>query len=332
MLDRPLAGDVAMRRLFTVFLSLALIIPGGASALEYPTRSVRIIVTLAPGGTADILARLLGDKLSTLWRQPVIVENRPGASGMIGAEAVAKAEPDGYTLLMGYNAEIAINRSLFKSVPYDSLKAFTPVTIVGTTPMILVVNPSIPANSLGELIELARSGRARLSYGSAGNGSTPHLGAELLKTGARIDITHVPFKSAALAVPQVIGNHVSMVFSGMPLAMPHVRAGTLRALAVSSTTRSPAAPDVPTVAESGFPDFDITNWFGIFVPAGTPMAVVDKLYADIALSVTAEDVVARLRREGGDVKPITPREFARFIEAEITKYQNIIKAAGVTAD
>jgi tripartite-type tricarboxylate transporter receptor subunit TctC len=289
-------------------------------------------VTLAPGGTADILARTLGEKLSALWGQPVVVENRPGASGMIGAEAVAKAEPDGYTLLMGYNAEIAINRSLFKSMPYDSLKAFIPVTIVGTTPMILVVNPSVPAKTLGELIELARSGRANLSYGSAGNGSTPHLGAELLKSGAKVDITHVPYKSAALAIPQVIGGHVSMVFSGMPLAMSHVRSGALRALAVSSKFRSPAAPDVPTVAESGFPGFDITNWFGIFVPSDTPAAIVDKLYVDIARSVTAEDVVSRLRREGGDVNPIPPKEFARFIEAEVAKYQKIIQQSGATAN
>jgi tripartite-type tricarboxylate transporter receptor subunit TctC len=321
-----------MRFVPCVLLGIALALSSATNAQDYPNKPVRIIVTLAPGGTADILARLLGEKLAALWGQSVIVDNRPGASGMIGAEAVAKAEPDGYTLLMGYNAEIAINRSMFKNMPYDSLKAFTPVTIVGTTPMILVVNPSVPAGSLGELIALARSGQAKLSYGSAGNGSTPHLGAELLKNGAKVDITHVPFKSAALAIPQVIGNHVSMVFSGMPLAMPHVRAGSLRALAVSSTTRSPAAPDVPTVAESGFPGFDITNWFGIFVPAGTPPAIVDKLYTDIKKSVTAEDVVARLHREGGDVNPMPPKEFARFIESEVTKYQKIIKEAGISAD
>jgi tripartite-type tricarboxylate transporter receptor subunit TctC len=302
-----------------------------AQAQDYPARPVKMIVTLAPGGTADILARLLGEKLSAMWGQPVVVENRPGASGMIGAEAVAKAEPDGYTLLMGYNAEIAINRSLFKSMPYDPQKAFTPVTIVGTTPMILVVNPSVPAKTLAELINLARSGTP-LSYGSAGNGSTPHLGAELLKARTKVDITHVPYKSAALAIPQVMGNHVSMVFSGMPLAMPHVRSGSLRAIAVSSATRSTAAPDVPTVAESGFPGFEITNWFGIFVPAGTPQAIVDKLYADIKKSVSSEDVVARLRREGGDINPLPPREFQAFIDAEVLKYRKIIEESGATAN
>lgn len=322
-----------MTRLLAVFIAIWVgFLPSASWAQAYPSKPIKIIVTLAPGGTADILARLLADKLSAAWGQPVVVENRPGASGMLGAEQVAKAEPDGYTLLMGYNAEIAINRSLFKTMSYDSLKAFTPVTIVGTTPMILVVHPSVPASSLKELMDLAKSGKQSLSYGSAGNGSTPHLGMELLKAGAQVDITHVPYKSAALAIPQVIGNHVSMVFSGMPLAMPHVRSGALKALAVSSTTRSPAAPDVPTVAESGFPGFDITNWFGIFVPAGTPPAIVDKLYQGIKASVTSEDVVARLRREGGDINPMPPAEFSRFITAEVEKYRKIIQASGATAN
>lgn len=322
-----------MTRLLKLLLGIALaLLPLHADAQDYPNKPLRIIVSLAPGGTADILARLLADKLSAMWGQPVVVENKPGASGMIAAEAVAKSPPDGYTLLMGYNAEIVINRSLFKSMPYDSLKDFIPVTIVGTTPMLLVTNPSVPAKTLPELIELARSGKIPLSYGSAGNGSTPHLGAELLKVSAKVDITHVPYKSAALAIPQVIGNHVSMIFSGMPLAMPHVRAGKLRAIAVSTTKRSSAVPDVPTVAESGFSGFDITNWFAIFVPAGTPQAIVDKLYTGIAKSVTAEDVVERLRREGGDINPMQPKEFARFLEAEVEKYKKIIEQSGATAN
>lgn len=323
-----------MTRLLKLLLGIAFaLLPLHAGAQQdYPNKPVKIIVSLAPGGTADILARLLADKLSAMWGQPFVVENKPGASGMIAAEAVAKSPPDGYTLLMGYNAEIVINRSLFKSMPYDSLKDFIPVTIVGTTPMLLVTNPSVPANTLPELIELARSKKLNLTYGSAGNGSTPHLGAELLKATAKVDITHIPYKSAALAIPQVIGNHVSMIFSGMPLAMPHVRAGKLRAIAVSTTKRSTAVPDVPTVAESGFPGFDITNWFAIFVPAGTPQAIVDKLYAGIAKSVTAQDVVERLRREGGDIDPMPPKEFARFLEAEVEKYRKIIEQSGATAN
>jgi tripartite-type tricarboxylate transporter receptor subunit TctC len=301
-------------------------------AMDYPARPVRLVVSLAPGGTADILGRLLGAKLSEKWGQQVLVDNKPGASGMIGAQEVAKAAPDGYTLLLGYNAEIAINQSLFKSVPYDAQKAFAPVTIVGTTPMILVVNPAVPAKTLADLLRLARDGKVHLTYGSAGAGSTPHLGMELLKKHSGAQITHVPFRSAALAVPQVIGNHVSMVFSGMPLAMPHVRSGALRGIAVSSQTRSPAAPDVPTVMESGFPEFDITNWFGLFAPAGTPEPIVQKLYRDVVAVVSSEDFKLRLKAEGGGTNPLSPKEFAQFIETEVRKYQLIIKQSGATAD
>ncbi len=310
----------------------ALLAASVAAAQSYPVKPVRIVVTLAPGGTADILARIVAQKLTEALNQQVVVENRPGASGMIGAEMVTRAPPDGYTLLMGYNAEITINQSLFRKMAYDPVKDLTPVTIAGTTPMILVIHPSLPARTLKELMALAKARPGELTYGSAGTGSTPHLGAELLKHTARVDITHVPYKSAALVVPELIGGQVSMLFSGMPLAMPHVRAGRLRALAVSTSSRSAAAADVPTVAESGFPGFDITNWFGIFVPAGTPKDVIDTLYREIARGVSAPDVKERLSKEGGAVNPISPDEYARFIQAEIAKYARIIKEAGIRVD
>ena len=303
-----------------------------ASAQPYPAKPIRIVVTLAPGGTADILARIVAQKLNEAWGQQVVVDNRPGASGMIGAELVAKAPPDGYTLLMGYNAEITINQSLVKKMAYDPVRSFTPVTIAGTTPMILVVHPSLPTKNLKELIALARARPGELAYGSAGSGSTPHLGAELLKHMARVEITHVPYKSAALVMPELIGGQVAMLFSGMPLAMPHVRSGRLRALAVSTEARSPATPDVPTVAESGYPGFDITNWFGIFVPAGTPKEIVDALYKEVARGVSAPEVKDRLAKEGGGINPLTPAEYARFIQSEITKYAKIVKEAGITAN
>jgi tripartite-type tricarboxylate transporter receptor subunit TctC len=310
----------------------SLLVAAVAAAQSYPVKPVRIVVTLAPGGTADILARIVAQKLTEAWGQQIVVENRPGASGMIGAEIVAKAPPDGYTLLMGYNAEITINQSLLRKMTYDPVKDLAPVTIAGTTPMILVIHPSLPAKTIKELMALARARPGELTYGSAGNGSTPHLGGELLKHSARVDITHVPYKSAALVVPELIGGQVSMLFSGMPLAMPHVRAGKLRALAVSTGSRSPAAPDVPTVAESGFPGFDITNWFGIFVPAGTSRDIVDTLYREIARGVSAPDVKERLAKEGGAVNPIPPDEYARFIQAEIAKYAKIIREARITVD
>ena len=303
-----------------------------ASAQPYPAKPIRIVVTLAPGGTADILARIVAQTLNEAWGQQVVVDNRPGASGMIGAELVAKAPPDGYTLLMGYNAEITINQSLVKKMAYDPVRSFTPVTIAGTTPMILVVHPSLPTKNLKELIALARARPGELAYGSAGSGSTPHLGAELLKHMARVEITHVPYKSAALVMPELIGGQVAMLFSGMPLAMPHVRSGRLRALAVSTEARSPATPDVPTVAESGYPGFDITNWFGIFVPAGTPKEIVDVLYKEVARGVSAPEVKDRLAKEGGGINPLKPAEYARFIQSEITKYAKIVKEAGITAN
>ena len=321
-------AQAAMVRALGIACMLA---AGVAAAQSYPVKPVRIVVTLAPGGTADILARIVAQKLTEAWNQQVVVENRPGASGMIGAELVSRAPPDGYTLLMGYNAEITINQSLFRKMPYDPVRDLAPVTIAGTTPMILVVHPSLPAKTLKELIALAKARPGELTYGSAGNGSTPHLGGELLKHIARVEITHVPYKSAALVMPELIGGQVSMLFSGMPLAMPHVRAGRLRALAVSTSSRSPAA-DVPTVAESGFPGFDITNWFGIFVPAGTPREVVDTLYKEIARGVSAPDVKERLAREGGGVNPIPPDEYARFIQAEIAKYAKIVREARISVD
>jgi len=321
-----------MRVFQTLYMIIACSVCTPAIAQSYPAKPIRIVVTLAPGGTADILARIVAQKLNEVWGQQVVVDNRPGASGMIGAEIVAKAPPDGYTLLMGYNAEITINQSLMKKMAYDPMRNFTPVTIAGTTPMILVVHPSLPAKSLKELIALARARPGELAYGSAGSGSTPHLGAELLKHMAHVDITHVPYKSAALVMPELIGGQVAMLFSGMPLAMPHVRAGRLRALAVSTAARSPATPEIPTVAESGFPGFDITNWFGIFVPAGTPKEIVDALYQEIARGVSAPDVKDRLAKEGGGINPLTPAAYAQFIQLEIAKYARIVKEAGITAN
>ncbi|MFA5490689.1 MAG: tripartite tricarboxylate transporter substrate binding protein [Candidimonas sp.] len=308
---------------------LLMAMAAGTAHAAYPDKPIRLIVTLAPGGTADILARMVSEKLSHALGQPVIVENRPGASGMIGAESVAKAAPDGYTLLMGYNAEIAINQSLFEHMRYDPIRDLEPITIVGLTPMLLVVNPDLGVATMEELITLAKKDPRALSYGSAGVGSTPHLGSELLNRMAGISVLHVPFKSASQALPEVIGNRVSMLFSGMPLAMPHVREGRLRAIAVSTAQRSPAMPDTPTVAESGYENFDITNWFGIFAPAGTPQAIVEKLYAEIKLAVSTDQVKERIGREGGMIDPMPPAEFKRFIHAEVAKYRSIVTDLGL---
>ena len=303
-----------------------------AHAQNYPTKQIRIVTPYAPGGTADILSRVVGQKLSEAWGQQVVIDNRPGASGMIGADIAAKAAPDGYTLLMAYTAEIAITQSLFKTMTYDPVRDLAPVTLAAITPMIFVVHPSLPARNVGELVALAKARPGQLPYASAGNGSPAHLAFELLQRNAGIAITHVPYKGAAPALTDLLGGHVVMFFSGMPPAMPHVKAGKLRAIAVSTAKRSPATPEVPTVAESGVRDFDISTWFGVLVPAATPPDIIGRLNAEISRALTLADVKARLAREGAETAPDSPAHFGRFIQSEIAKFAGIIKASGARAD
>jgi tripartite-type tricarboxylate transporter receptor subunit TctC len=303
-----------------------------AHAQNYPVKPIRLVTPYAPGGTADILSRVVAQKLSEAWGPQVVIDNRPGASGMIGADIVAKAAPDGYTLLMAYVAEIAIVPSLFAKIPYDPARDLAPVTLAAITPMILVVHPSLPAKNVRELIALAKSRPGQLPYASAGNGSPAHLAFELLQRSAKIEITHVPYKGAAPALTDLLGGHVVMFFSGMPPAMPHINAGKLRALAVSTAKRSQAAPAVPTVAESGVRDFDISTWFGVFAPAGTSRDIVGKLNAEIARALTLPDVRERLAREGAETAPDSPDQFGKFIQSEITKFARIIRESGARAD
>jgi len=309
--------------------------PGAAAqtaAPAYPAKAIRIVTPYAPGGTADILARTVAQKLSEAWSQQVVIDNRPGASGMIGADIVAKAAPDGYTVLMAYTAEIAITQSLFKSMTYDPVKDLAPVTLAAITPMIFVVHPSLPVRNVQELLTLARTRPGQLPYASAGNGSPAHLAFELLQRSAKITIIHVPYKGAAPALTDLLGGHVVMFFSGMPPAMPHVKAGKLRAIAVSTARRSPAASEVPTVAESGVRDFDISTWFGVLVPAATPKEVIGKLNAEIARALTLPEVKERLAREGAETAPNSPDQFGKFIQSEIAKFSRIIKESGARAD
>ena len=306
--------------------------PAAASGPPYPVKAIRIVTPYAPGGTADILARVVAQKLSEAWSQQVVIDNRPGASGMIGADIAAKAPADGYTLLMAYTAEIAITQSLFRSMTYDPVRDLAPVTLAAVTPMIFVVHPSLPARNVKELVALARARPGELPYASAGNGSPAHLAFELLQRNAQVAIIHVPYKGAAPALTDLLGGHVVMFFSGMPPAMPHVKAGKLRAIAVSTAARSPAAPEVPTVAESGVRDFDISTWFGVLVPAATPREIVAKLNAEIARALTLPDVKERLAREGAETAPNAPEQFGRFIQSEIAKFAKIIKESGARAD
>lgn len=316
-------------RLSTVCLPLLLGISASAIfAQSYPAKPIRIIVPYSPGGTTDILSRAVGQKLTEAWGQQILVDNRPGASGMIGADAVAKAAPDGYTVLMAYTAEIAIMPNMGKKIAYDPVRDLAPVTLGAITPMILVAHPSLPVRSVKEFIALAKARPGQLPYASAGHGSPAHLAFELMQRSARIEINHVPYKGAAPALVDLIGGHVVIYFSGMPPAMPHVRAGKLRALAVSTAKRSPAAPEVPTVAEAGIPGFDVPTWFGVLVPAATPKDIVAKLHAGITQALNAPDVRERMAREGAENQPMTPEAFGAFIREETAKFAKIIKESG----
>jgi tripartite-type tricarboxylate transporter receptor subunit TctC len=304
---------------------------GAALAQTYPTKPIRIIVPYPPGGTTDILTRAVAQKLTAAWGPQVITDYRPGASGMIGAEAAARAPGDGYTLIMAYVAEIAIMPNMMKKLAYDPLRDLAPVTLGAVTPMILVTHPSLPVKSVRDFVALAKSRPGELPYASAGNGSPAHLAFEWMQRAAKISSTHVPYKGAAPALIDLLGGHVAIYFSGMPPAMPHVRSGRLRALAVSTEKRSPAAPEVPSVAEAGIPGFDVPTWFGVLAPAGTSRDIIAKLNVGITEALRAPDVRAQMAREGAETSPTTPEEFGAFIRAETAKFAKIIREAGVAA-
>ena len=300
-----------------------------AHAQTYPNRSMRIIVGFPPGGGTDIIARLLGQKLSESWGQPVVVENRPGGTGSIGANAVAKSTPDGYTLLMGHVNSNAIVPALAEKPPYDALKDFAPVAYIGYVPNVLVVNPSTPAQSIQELIALAKSQPGKLTFASPGNGSTNHLAGEMFKHGAGIDIVHVPYKGSGPAITDLLGGQITMNFDAMSSIVGHLKQGRMRALAVTTPERDAQLPDVPTVRESGFKDFAVTNWYGIMAPSATPREIVTKLNAEINRILQTPEVKSRLEELGTRMKPMSPAEFGDFVRAEIAKYSKVAKDAGV---
>lgn len=303
-------------------------VPGApASAQGYPSKAIRVIVPYAPGGATDLIARLVGQELSRRMGQQMIVENRPGAGGVIGAEAVAKAPPDGHTVLLAAPAEVAILPHLQK-MPYRAERDLAPVSLAAVTPLILVVHPALPVKSVQNVISLAKSRPGQLTYASAGTGGVQHLAGELLKISSKIDLVHVPYKGAGPVMPDLIGGHVAMFFSGMPPAIPHVRAGKLRALAVTTTKRSPTAPEVPTMQEGGVPGFDISNWFGYFVPAGTPPEAIEKLGGEVNRALKLQDVREKLANVGAEVAATSPQELMQFWKSESDKFAKLIKASG----
>ena len=283
----------------------------------------------APGGGVDFTARILAQKLTDSWGQQAVVDNRPGAGGIRGTELVAKSAPDGYTLLMGSIGSVSINPGLYRKLPYDPVKDFAPVTQIGFVPNIVVVHPSLPVKSIRELIALARANPGALVYGTGGSGTSNHLSGELFKTMARIEIRHVPYKVGAQATSDLIGGQLSVMFDNFPTSLPHVRAGKLRALAVTSAVRSGAAPDVPTVAESGLPGYEIIGWVGVLAPAATPKEMLNKLNADIAKALQLSDLKEKFANLGAEAGSSTPEQFAAFIQSEIAKWGKVIKDAGI---
>lgn len=302
-----------------------------AQAPAYPAKPVRIIVPYPAGGTTDIIARLAAAQLSERLRQPFVVENRAGASGAIGSVAVAQAAADGYTLVMGTASSHGINSALQKNLPYDAVKDFAPVTVVASTPNIIVVHPSVPARTLGELLALAKARPGQINFGSTSPGGSPHMSAELLKMMAGVDMTHVPYKGASPMLTDLMGGQIQAGFDNLPSSIAFVRSGKLRALAVTTAQRWPGAADIPTVVES-VPGYEVSGWFGLLAPAGTPRAVLDTLQTAVAQAVRDPEVTRQLRSLGAEPVASRPEAFAQQIRADVDKWRGVVKATGVTLE
>jgi tripartite-type tricarboxylate transporter receptor subunit TctC len=301
-------------------------------AQAYPAKPLRLVAPFPPGGPADILSRIIGQHLAESWGQQVVVDNRAGAGGNIGSDIVAKAPPDGYTLLLGFVGTHAINASLYSNMPYDNIRDFEPVSRVAMVTIILVLHPSVPASSVSDLIALARSKPGELTFGSPGNGTPQHLAGELFNTMAKVKMLHIPYKGAVPALNDLLGGRVSMIFSSMPPALPHIKTGRLKALAVTSGRRSPAVPEVPTIAESGLPGYEVINWYGVLAPAGTSKEIVARLNGEIRRILGLQDVKERLAAQGAETITSTPQEFGAYIKSETEKWAKVVKFSGARID
>jgi tripartite-type tricarboxylate transporter receptor subunit TctC len=320
-----------VKPLVFVFGLIAALMGSAVLAQTYPSKPVRLIVTYPPAGSSDLMGRILGQKLAEPWGQPVIIENKPGAAGSIGMDYAAHQPPDGYSFVIG-NLGPAVVNPLLSKVPYDVERDFLPVTLIATGPNVLVVNPKTPVKTLGELIAYARANPGKLNFGSGGPGSVAHLSGEMLKSLAHIDIVHVPYKGGILSVNDLIAGHVQMVFSDALPVMQHIRAGTLRALAITSPERSPLVPDVPTCVESGVPGLVAVNWWGVLLPAGTPKAIADKFYADLVKVMHDPDVKEKFAQLGVEAISSTPEQLAAYMRSETAKYAKLIKEADIRAE
>ncbi|MEP6943444.1 MAG: tripartite tricarboxylate transporter substrate binding protein [Betaproteobacteria bacterium] len=304
----------------------------GAGANPYPSKPIRLVVPFPAGGSLDVVARAIGQKLTEAWGQPVIIDNRPGAGGNIGADLVAKSAPDGYTILEGALSTHAVNVTLYGKLPYDPIKDFAPITLVAVTPNVLVINPSAPFGTVPEMIAYAKANPGKLSFGSGSNGSAGHLAGELFKTDAHIDMVHIPYKGGAPALQALLAGDTQLMFDNLANSMQQVRAGKLKAVAVTTAKRSPLVPDLPTLAEAGLPGFDIYTWWGFMAPAGTPKEIVAKWNTEVTRILGTPEMKAFFAQQGAEPSPTTPEQFEALIRSEIPKYAKIVKDSGAKVD
>jgi tripartite-type tricarboxylate transporter receptor subunit TctC len=322
-----------------IIAAIAWVLAGGVSfapqpacAQAYPTKPIRLVVPFPPGGSLDVVARAIGQKLTEAWGQPVVIDNRPGAGGNIGADLVAKSAPDGYTILEGALSTHAVNVSLYSKMPYDPVRDFAPITLVAITPNVLVLNPSFPANSVPELIAYAKAHPGGLSFGSGSNGSAGHLAGELFKTETGVDMVHIPYKGGAPALQALLAGDTQLMFDNLANSTPQLKAGRLKALAVTTARRSALAPELPTLAEMGLPGFDIYTWWGFMAPAGTPNEIIAKWNAEVTRILATPEMKAVFAQQGAEPAPTTPEQFAALIRSEIPKYAKIVKDSGAKVD
>ena len=313
----------------TVLAGLAAISVSAFAA--YPEKPVTLLVGYAPGGATDIIARTLATSLSSKWGQTVVVENKPGASGMLAAEQVVRAKPDGYTLLLGYTPEVSLNKLVFKKMRYDPIADLTPIVLTAEAPLVLVAGPKLSVATMQELLALKNS-RQPLTYGSPGTGGQQHLAGEMLARSTGLALTHVPYKGTSLAINDLLGGHIDLFFGTAPPLLPHIRAGKLRPIAVAGSAREKLLPDVPTVVELGIPRLQLTNWFGVFAPKGVPEAVLDQITNDMAQALADAKVVKTLEEQGLSIKPLRGAAFREFIDSEMKKYQAIVTETGVSVE
>ncbi|MCX7136430.1 MAG: tripartite tricarboxylate transporter substrate binding protein [Proteobacteria bacterium] len=321
-----------MRCATTCLLTAMLIMASATPAQTYPIRPIRWVVTYPPGGPTDVVARAIGAKLTEAWGQQIVIDNRAGAGGVIGTDIAAKAVPDGYTLLFGTSAGLTINPALNSKLPYDAVKDFAPVSLLVLNPQILVVHPAVPVNSVKELVALAKARPGQLNYASVGIGSPNHMGMELLKALTGIDIVHVPYKGTGPAITDLLGGQVQVMFNSMPSVIPLVASGKLKGLAVGSVQRSPAVPDIPTVAEAGVPGFENVTWYGMFAPAKTPHDIIVKLNKQVVQILASPEMAQRLASQGAEPRSSTPEELTKFMRVESERWKKVIKTAGIKVE